>query len=101
MQLLPGQINVFVTGQAVESPSFDGVDDLLRCSRRRNKVKPAARRELRMIEPQDIFSDRVASPETVEEPAVKLVLLQGSLQGFDVSFVHDRNYQLECLRDEQ
>ena len=91
MQLLPRQIDMLVTGQAVESSGFNCMDDLLRCSLRRNKIKPAASRELRVIEPQDILGNGVTSPKTVEEPAIKLVLLKRSLQRFNVCFVHDRN----------
>src|SRR5215831_10282714 len=91
MQLLPGQINMLVTGQAVESSRFDCMDNLLRGSLRGNKIKPAASRELRVIEPQDILSNGVTTPKTVEEPAVKLILLKRPLQRFNVCFVHNRN----------
>src|SRR5215813_14031651 len=91
MQLLPRQVDMLVAGQAVESSSFNCMDELLRCSLRRNKIKPAAGCELRVIKPQNIFGDGIATPETVKEPSVQLVFLQGSLQRFDVCFAHDRN----------
>lgn len=76
MQLLPRQIDAFVARQTVERTGLYGMDNLPGCAPCWNKVKPAARRELCMIQSQDVFCDRIASPEAVEQPPVEFVLLQ-------------------------
>src|SRR5438132_1118412 len=91
MQLLPGQVHMFVPWQAVQRPCLNGMDDLLGRPFCRNEIKPPAGCELRMIQPQDVFRDRIASPEAVEQPSVELVLLQRLLQRFDICFVCHRH----------
>ena len=81
---------MLVARQTIERPGFDRVDDLLRGSPGRHKIKPAPRRELRVIESQNVFRNRIAAAETVEEPAVEFVLLQGLLKRFDVCFIHEQ-----------
>ncbi len=88
MELLPRQIHPFVTRQSVERARLYRMNNLLRRAGCRNKIKPAARRELSMIQSQNVFGDRIASSEAVEQPPVELVLLQRFLQGRDIRFVY-------------
>src|SRR5438445_14297 len=61
MQLLPRQIDAFVARQTVERTGLYGMDYLPGCAPCWNKVKPAARRELCMIQSQDVFCDWIVS----------------------------------------
>src|SRR5262245_59681883 len=101
MQLLPWQVHLLIARQAVQRPRFDGMHNLLWSACGRNEIEPASRRKFGVIEPQNIFRDRVAASKTVEEPTVEFVLLQGFLYRFDVGVIHDEKlYGLECLGDE-
>ena len=88
MQLLPGQIDPFVTRQTIQRTRLYRMNNLLGCTRCWNKVKPTPCRKLSMIQSQNIFCDRIASSEAIEQPPVELVLLQGFLQGRDMCFVY-------------
>src|SRR5947208_751283 len=59
MQLLPRQIDAFVARQTVERTGLYGMDNLPGCAPCWDKVKPAARRELCMIQSQDVFGERM------------------------------------------
>ena len=54
--------------------------DLLRYTIRGNEIEPPAGSELRVIESQNIFGDRITAAETVKQPSIELVASQRVLQ---------------------
>src|SRR5436305_10669365 len=105
MQLLPGQVHVFVARQGIERSCFDRMNDFLRRSFCRNEIEPPPCRELRVIQSQNILGDGIASSEAIKQPSVEFVRLQRFLQRFDVCFHHwwpflrfKELYELELAR---
>src|SRR5262245_61020996 len=88
MELLPRQVYVLVTGQTVQSAGLDRVNNFYRGAFCRYKIKPTTRREFRVIQPKNVFGNRIAAAKAVKEPSIDLVLLQCPLNGFNVCFVH-------------
>src|SRR5262249_11645311 len=89
MELLPWQVDLLVGWQTVQGTRLDRVNDFPGGALRRHEIKPPPGSEFRVIQSQDIFSNRITAAKAVEEPSINLVLLQCSLNRFNVCFVHD------------
>src|SRR5262245_52311934 len=88
MDLLPRQVNSFGTGKAVQCMRFNGVENTLRLALGGHKVKPPAGGKRGGIQFQNIFRNRIASAETIEQPAIQFFLLQRGLKRLNQLFIH-------------
>src|SRR5437773_2364045 len=89
VDLLPGEVDLLFPRQCVEHSRLDRMHDFLRRAGGRYEIKPPPRREARLIEPENVFRDRVAATKTAEEPSVQLLTLKRGLDGIDQRVAHD------------